>query len=194
MALPGVSESADRFAFSVDRDGKARGFVWIWMERVVPKKPRVPNAAVIAARVANGNDKAALLAADPDTFFTEPHYNGFPAVLVRLAQVTQAVLRQVITEAWRCQSPRPLVAAYDAAAPIREPSKPARQKPSAARRAAPTATAPRTPKRAAPATGASRGGPARSSHTASARPARRASGSPPARSGSPAKRRAGGTG
>ena len=28
-----------------------------------------------------------LIASDPEKFFTEPHYNGFPAVLVRLAAI-----------------------------------------------------------------------------------------------------------
>jgi hypothetical protein len=37
-------------------------------------------------------------------FFTEPHYNGFPAVLVRLPAVTARELRPIITEAWRCQA------------------------------------------------------------------------------------------
>jgi hypothetical protein len=39
-------------------------------------------------------------------FFTEPHYNGFPAVLVRLPAVTARELRPIITEAWRCQAPK----------------------------------------------------------------------------------------
>jgi len=103
LALEDVVESPDRFAFSVARSGaKARGFVWAWNERVDPKKPRVPRADVVAVRVAGADDKAALLAADPDKFFTEPHYNGFPAVLVRLPAVTRGELRALVTEAWRC--------------------------------------------------------------------------------------------
>jgi len=113
-ALPGTTESKERFAFSVDTKGKPKGFVWVWLERIYPKKARVPQPEVIAVRVADQTEKAALLAADPDKFFTEPHYNGYPAVLVRLPKITQAELRQVITEAWRCQAPQPLVAAYDA--------------------------------------------------------------------------------
>jgi len=103
LALEGVVESPDRFAFSVARSGaKPRGFVWAWNERVHPKKPRVPRADVLAVRVAGADDKAALLAADPDKFFTEPHYNGFPAVLVRLPAVTRGELRALVSEAWRC--------------------------------------------------------------------------------------------
>ena len=124
MALPGVTASTEGFAFSVDHKGKAKGFIWVWQERVNPRKPRVPNPQVLAARVANETEKAALLGVDPDKFFTEPHYHGFPAVLVRLPAVSVAELQQVITEAWRCLAPRDLVAAYDAgdAAPTPRPA------------------------------------------------------------------------
>ena len=105
LSLPGVEEAADKFAFSVANKGKQKGFVWVWMERVTPKKPRVPNRGVIAVRVANNGQKEALLSADPEKFFTEPHYNGFPAVLVRLDAVTVADLKVLIAEAWRCQAP-----------------------------------------------------------------------------------------
>ena len=53
-------------------------------------------------------DKDFLLALDPAKFFTEPHYNGFPAVLVRLPAVTARELRSLITEAWPCQAPKDL--------------------------------------------------------------------------------------
>jgi hypothetical protein len=124
MALPGVTAAQQGFAFSVEIKGKAKGFIWVWQERIHPKKPRVPNAQVLAARVANEFEKAALLDADPDKFFTEPHYNGFPAVLVRLPAVSVGELRQVITEAWRCLAPKDLLAAYDAgdAAPRSRPA------------------------------------------------------------------------
>jgi hypothetical protein len=108
LSLPDVEEAADKFAFSVVNKGKLKGFVWVWMERVVPKKPRVPNPGVIAVRVANNGQKEALLSADPEKFFTEPHYNGFPAVLVRLDAVTVADLKVLIAEAWRCQAPAEL--------------------------------------------------------------------------------------
>ena len=68
----------------------------------------MPQPDVIAIRVANLFDKDFLLALDPVKFFTEPHYNGFPAVLVRLSAVTARELRPLITEAWRCQAPKDL--------------------------------------------------------------------------------------
>jgi hypothetical protein len=49
-----------------------------------------------------------VLSADSKKFFTEPHYNGYPAVLVRLDAVTEADLEVLIADAWRCQAPKEL--------------------------------------------------------------------------------------
>jgi hypothetical protein len=104
LSLPGAEPVPGRFAFGVQHKGKLKAFVWVWMERVTPKKPRVPNHSVIAARVPDLAEKDRLLAADPVKFFTEPHYKGFPAVLVRLGAVTVSDLRTLLTAAWRSQT------------------------------------------------------------------------------------------
>ncbi len=106
LSLPATEEAPNHFAFSVRNKGKLKGFVWVWMERVAPKRARVPQPNVIAVRVANLFDKDFLLSLDPVKFFTEPHYNGFPAVLVRLPAMTARELRPLIMEAWRCQAPK----------------------------------------------------------------------------------------
>ena len=108
LSLPETEETRTHFAFSVRNKGKLKGFVWVWMERIAPGKARVPQPKVIAVRVANLFDKDFLLSLDPAKFFTEPHYDGFPAVLVRLPAVTARELRPLITEAWRCQAPKDL--------------------------------------------------------------------------------------
>ena len=108
LALPDTEEASGRFAFSVLNKGKPKGFVWAWNERITPKKPRVPNPGVIAVRVANVGQKEALLSADTKKFFTEPHYDGYAAVLVRLDAVTITDLKVLIAEAWRCQAPADL--------------------------------------------------------------------------------------
>jgi len=113
LTLPGTTEGTDRFAFSVENKGKQKGFVWVWLERKDPKKARTPCPTVLAVRVRDQAEKAALLAGDPDVFFTEPHYNGFPAVLVRLPKVTRPLLRRLIVDAWRCQAPRKLVEEFE---------------------------------------------------------------------------------
>jgi hypothetical protein len=123
LSLPGAREGRDRFAFSVENKGKQKGFAWVWVERVDPKKARVPRADVLAVRVRDQAEKAALLAGDPERFFTEPHYNGFPAVLVRLPLVTHAQLRKLIADAWRCQAPPQLVKDDPPARPRKRPSR-----------------------------------------------------------------------
>jgi hypothetical protein len=108
LSLPQTEEATDHFAFSVCNKGKPKGFVWVWMERVEPKKPRVPQPDVVAVRVANLAEKDRILASDPIKFFTEPHYNRFPAVLVNLPAITVRELEPLIREAWRCQAPKDL--------------------------------------------------------------------------------------
>ncbi len=109
LSLPEVVEETDRFAFSVVVKGKRKGIAWVWQERIDPRKARVPNPGVLAVRVSGPDDKQMLLASDETKFFTEPHYNGYPAVLVRLAEIEKAELKELLTGAWRCQAPRALV-------------------------------------------------------------------------------------
>ena len=113
LSLPDTSEEEGRFAFNVENKGKAKGFAWVWLERVDPKKARVPQPEVLAVRVASQEVKEMLIDAEPDKFFTEPHYNGYPAVLIRLKKIKVAQLKQLIVEAWRCQAPKALVKEFD---------------------------------------------------------------------------------
>ena len=92
LALPETREKPGHFAFEVPVRGKWKGYCWVWMERVEAKKPRVPCPEVLAVRVPGLDAKEALLLADPDKFFDEPHYAGFPAVLVRLKAIGRAEL------------------------------------------------------------------------------------------------------
>jgi hypothetical protein len=109
LSLPEVEEAEDRFAFSV----RGKGIAWVWMERTAPKQPRVPRSDALAIRVPNAAEKESLLAADQEKFFTEPHYNGFPAILVRLPAISPAELRELLTDAWRTQAPKSLVKTFD---------------------------------------------------------------------------------
>jgi hypothetical protein len=106
LALPGVSEDPGAFGFSV----RGKGFVWLWPERVHPRRKKVPNADVVVVRVSDLEEKRALLASDPRTFFTTDHYDGYKAVLVRLSAAEPAVLAEVLTDSWRTQAPRDLTA------------------------------------------------------------------------------------
>lgn len=104
LSLADTIEATDRFAFSVPNKDKRREFVWVWLERLAPKKARVPNPEVIAIRVANLAEKDLMVATEPAKFFTEPHYNGYPAVLVRLSAVSVQELKVLLEDAWRCAS------------------------------------------------------------------------------------------
>ncbi|HEY0867530.1 MAG TPA: hypothetical protein VGE01_09130 [Fimbriimonas sp.] len=113
--LPGATESAEGpFGYYVTHKGKAKGFLWTWMERVDPKKARVPNPGVLAIVVRDNDIKQILLGGDEKKIFTEPHYNGFPAVLVRLDAIDDETLEDLVVEAWRCKAPAGLVAEFDA--------------------------------------------------------------------------------
>ena len=105
LSLPETTESPDEFGFRV----LGRQFVWIWRERVDPKKPKVPNPEVVVLHVADLGEKAALLASDPEKFFTTDHYDGYKAVLVRLSMVDVEELTELITDSWRLQAPSGLV-------------------------------------------------------------------------------------
>lgn len=113
LALPETVESTDRFAVSVRNKGKLKGFVWVWLERTAPRQARVPRPDTVAVRVANLTEKEMLLSMDSEKFFTEPHYNNYPAVLVRLKAVKVRELRVLIEDAWRCQAPKVLVRAWE---------------------------------------------------------------------------------
>jgi hypothetical protein len=60
LALPEAQEEPG-FSFTVG----GKGFAWPWLERVAPRKARVPNPDVIGVRVANELEKQALLSLDP---------------------------------------------------------------------------------------------------------------------------------
>jgi hypothetical protein len=117
--LPETVEETGRFGFGVTNRGKVKGFVWTWLERIDSKKARVPNPSVLGVRVPGEAEKQMLIAADPEKFFTEPHYDGFPAVLVRLAVIDVEELRELLTDAWRIQAPKDLVRRFDEEHPSR---------------------------------------------------------------------------
>jgi hypothetical protein len=63
--------------------------------------------------VADLEEKEALLAAEPVKLSTTPHYDGHASVLVVLAKVTKAELREFVTDSWRLRAPKRVVGAFD---------------------------------------------------------------------------------
>jgi hypothetical protein len=68
-----------------------------------------PEGDILGARVADEGVKFALIADEPDVYFTTPHFDGYPAVLVKLAEIDKLGLRELIVEAWLTQAPKRLV-------------------------------------------------------------------------------------
>jgi len=95
-ALPGAIQTEGEFAFRVN----GRQFVHAWLERMDPKKARVPSADVIVVGVRDEMDKQTLLSSGNSGIFTEPHFDGWPDVLVRLADVDPAFLEKLITDSY----------------------------------------------------------------------------------------------
>jgi hypothetical protein len=113
LGLPETSERTSReLATWCVRE---KGFVW---ER--PLRPadiralgdQAPTGPILGARVEHLVAKEALLADDPEVFFTTPHFDGYPAVLVRLDRIAVEDLDEVIVEAWLARAPKRLAQAY----------------------------------------------------------------------------------
>jgi hypothetical protein len=101
LALPQVVEIPSAgFDFRVG----GHGFVWSYPERQ-PGKPRVIRTDIAVLYVGDEAEKQALLLGEPDLFFTTPGYDGFPLVMVRLAEVKIDRLTELITDAWRMRAP-----------------------------------------------------------------------------------------
>ena len=64
-----------------------------------------PEGPILAVRVADFGEKEAALAAQPGAFFTIPHFDGYPAVLIQLKNVSRTALREAITDGWLASAP-----------------------------------------------------------------------------------------
>ena len=106
LALPQVEEvESDGFDFRVG----GKGFVWSYPERT-PGQPRRIRTDIAVLYVGDEAEKQALLLGEPDKFFTAPGYDGWPLVLVRLAEVDPARLAELVTDAWRMRAPQAIAA------------------------------------------------------------------------------------
>ena len=101
LALPHVEEiDSDGFDFRVG----GKGFVWPYPERT-QGKPRVIRTDIAVLYVGDEAEKQALLLGEPRIFFTAPGYDGWPLVMLRLAEVDQARLAELVIDAWRMRAP-----------------------------------------------------------------------------------------
>ena len=112
LALPEVEEiDSDGFDFRV----VGKGFVWSYPERR-PGRPRLIRTDVAVLFVGDEAEKQALLRGEPGLFFTAPGYDGWPLVLLRLAEVDAGRLAELVTDAWRMRAPDALAGEPEAGA------------------------------------------------------------------------------
>jgi len=113
LALPDVEEiDSDGFDFRVG----GKGFVWSYPERL-PGQRRVIRTDIAVLYVGDEAEKQALLLGEPEVFFTAPGYDGWPLVMLRLAQVGVERLTELVTDAWRMRAPRDLAGELDGPGP-----------------------------------------------------------------------------
>lgn len=113
LALPETSEGESRGLASWQV--RSKGFVWERPLRQADLRAlgdEAPTGPILGSRVEHLVAKEALLANDPNVFFTTPHFDGFPAVLVRLEKISVEDLEEVIVEAWLARAPTRLAQKY----------------------------------------------------------------------------------
>jgi hypothetical protein len=112
LALPeaeeGTKSSGRNRAWTI----RKKMFVW---ERPLRKSDiaalgeAAPDGPILGAKVEHLIAKEALLADESGVFFTTPHFDGYPAVLIRLSEIELDLLEEVVTEAWLASAPKRLV-------------------------------------------------------------------------------------
>ena len=117
-ALPEVDESTSYG----NRDWKVRKKTFAWDRPLRPKEVEAlggfepegaaPPGEILAVRVADEEAKQALVSSEPEIYFTTSHFDGYPAVLVRLERIARAELEELILEAWVARAPKRVVAAF----------------------------------------------------------------------------------
>ena len=113
LALPDTSERLSRDL----RQWRVHDKLFVW-ERPLRRADLealgndAPDGPILGARVEHLGAKEALVADDPTVFFTTPHFDGYPAILVRLDRITLDDLRELIVEAWLARAPKRLARAY----------------------------------------------------------------------------------
>jgi hypothetical protein len=113
LSLPETDEASSRG--TAQWRVKGRGFVW---ERPLRRADHealgegAPDGPILGVRVADLGVKEALLGDDPDVFFTTPHFDGYPAVLIRLDGIQIHELEEIIIEAWLDRAPKRLASEY----------------------------------------------------------------------------------
>ena len=100
-ALPGAADAPKPEQLVFRANGAL--FAWSALQRVDPKKPRIPRLDVLAIRCPIER-KELLLEAAPDIYFDDDHYRGYPALLVRLEAIGEEELSALLADACAMQA------------------------------------------------------------------------------------------
>jgi hypothetical protein len=113
LALPETTEDVSRGS----RHWNVHGKLFVW-ERPLRKTDlaalgdAAPDGPILGARVEHVGAKEALLSDASGVFFTTPHFDGYPAILVELDRIGVDELEEVVVEAWLNRAPKRVAAAY----------------------------------------------------------------------------------
>ena len=113
LALPESAEQASHGHPSWCVRGKS--FAWMRPLRrpdLEALGPAAPEGPILAVRVAHLLAKEAVLAARPEVCFTTPHFDGYPAVLIRLDRIGVRDLEDLLVEGWLARAPKTLARGY----------------------------------------------------------------------------------
>ena len=113
LALPETSERQRRDM----RQWWVREKMFVWERplrrgEVEELGDQAPDGPILGARVEHVWAKEVLIADDPRVFFTTSHFEGYPAVLVRLDRISAGDLEEVVTEAWLVRAPKRVAKAF----------------------------------------------------------------------------------
>src|SRR5438270_6569340 len=113
LALPEAREEERRgLMFWIVKD---KLFVWerpLGSSDLIALGDTAPPGPILGARVEHLVAKDALIADNPDVYFTTPHFDGFPAVLVQLEKIALDELEELTVEAWLARAPKRLAKEY----------------------------------------------------------------------------------
>ncbi|HVV90534.1 MAG TPA: MmcQ/YjbR family DNA-binding protein [Solirubrobacterales bacterium] len=71
-----------------------------------------PDGEILGVRVPDEEAKMAMLQSEPGIYFTTPHFDGHPSVLIRLERIPRKDLEEAIVEAWLTRAPKRVAAEY----------------------------------------------------------------------------------